>query len=205
MKVDKNIEQGERVSLPTKYGDFEIIPFQENETKLEHIALVKGDFGPEDEVLTRIHSACATGDLFGSLRCDCGEQLIKAMELIEQEGKGLLVYLQQEGRGIGLMNKIKAYKLQEEGYDTVDANLHLGFRADERNYNIASQILDALHIRKVRLMTNNPDKILGMELAGIEVKKRIPLEIRQNKFNVDYLTTKQERMNHFLHHLKTAE
>lgn len=202
---NENLVQGERVQLPTKYGHFEIVPFQGKDSKLEHIALVKGEFTPEDAVLTRIHSACATGDLFGSLRCDCGEQLEKALMLIEQEGKGLLVYLQQEGRGIGLMNKMKAYKLQEEGYDTVDANVHLGFRPDERNYAIASAILKALHVQKVRLMTNNPDKISGMETAKISVVERVPLEIRQNKYNVDYLTTKQGRMNHMLSHLKIAE
>lgn len=196
------IKQGERVGLPTKYGYFEIIPFLEIDSNEEHIALVKGDFTPNEAILTRIHSACATGDLFGSLRCDCGEQLEISLQRIEAEGKGLLVYLQQEGRGIGLMNKIKAYKLQQEGYDTVDANIHLGFKPDERNYTIGAEILKALGVCNVRLMTNNPDKISGMELAGITVEERIPLEIKQNKFNVDYLTTKQGRMNHLLNHLK---
>ncbi|MGB5435820.1 MAG: GTP cyclohydrolase II [Maribacter sp.] len=196
MNLKSNIVQGTRVKLPTKYGHFEIIPFLEKENNKEHIVLVKGTIEPEDIVLTRIHSACATGDLFGSLRCDCGEQLDMSLKQIEREGKGLLIYLQQEGRGIGLMNKIKAYKLQEEGYDTVAANVQLGFRPDERNYKVASDILKALGVHKVRLMTNNPDKIVGIESANIEVVERIPIVIRDNRYNRDYLATKQLRMNH---------
>jgi len=194
--MKNNIEKGECVELPTKYGHFKLVPFLDKQTGLEHIALLKGKFKKDDIVLTRIHSACATGDLFGSLRCDCGEQLEKAMTIIEQAGKGVILYLQQEGRGIGLMNKIKAYKLQEQGLDTVEANIHLGFAPDERNYNIASSMLQLLGIEKVNLLTNNPDKISGLELNNIHVIDRIPLLIRPNKFNEKYMNTKQERMNH---------
>lgn len=190
------IEKGECVELPTKHGYFKLIPFLEKQTGFEHIALLKGELKKDDVILTRIHSACATGDLFGSLRCDCGEQLEKAMTLIEQNGQGLILYLQQEGRGIGLMNKIKAYKLQEQGMDTVQANIHLGFAPDERNYSIASDILHLLGIDKIRLFTNNPDKITGLELKNIQVVERIPLIIRANKYNEKYLETKQEKMNH---------
>ena len=199
MKVnDTTIVKGERVKLPTKYGHFEIVPFLEIKTGLEHIALIKGNFTSEDSVLTRIHSACATGDLFGSLKCDCGEQLIAAMELIEREGSGIIVYLQQEGRGIGLMNKIKAYKLQEEGMDTLDANVHLGFAPDERDYKICVEILNAFHIEKVKLLTNNPDKISSLEINGIKVVERIPIIIQSNQFNINYLETKRTRMGHAL-------
>ena len=199
MKVnDTTIVKGERVKLPTKYGHFEIVPFLEIKTGLEHIALIKGNFTSEDSVLTRIHSACATGDLFGSLKCDCGEQLIAAMELIEREGSGIIVYLQQEGRGIGLMNKIKAYKLQEEGMDTLDANVHLGFAPDEREYGMCVEILNAFHIEKVKLLTNNPDKISSLEINGIKVVERIPIIIQSNQFNINYLETKRTRMGHAL-------
>lgn len=190
---------GVRVKLPTKYGHFELIPFQEKKTGLEHIALVKGNFTANDTVLTRIHSACATGDLFGSLKCDCGEQLIQAIKEIEKKGKGIIVYLQQEGRGIGLMNKMKAYKLQEAGMDTLEANVHLGFAPDEREYQIAAEILKSLHIKKVNLLTNNPDKIIGLEQHAIKVTKRIPLLIQSNPFNINYLNTKEIRMGHLLH------
>lgn len=190
------IIQGERIKLPTKYGNFEIIPFQEVLSGLEHIALIKGDFTADDTVLTRIHSSCATGDLFGSLKCDCGEQLTYAMHLIEQEGLGILVYLQQEGRGIGLMNKMKAYKLQEEGMDTIEANIHLGFAPDERDYNVAAKILAALGVNKVALLTNNPDKIHGLEAHGIHIVKRIPIIINANSHNKFYLETKQNLMGH---------
>lgn len=196
--IDTTILKGERVKLPTKYGLFELIPFQEKLNGLEHIALIKGNFTINDTVLTRIHSACATGDLFGSLKCDCGEQLIQAMKMIENHGSGIIVYLQQEGRGIGLMNKIKAYKLQEQGMDTVEANLHLGFTPDEREYQIGTEILNAFGIKKVKLLTNNPDKILGLEQNGIQVVKRIPLIIQSNQFNTDYLDTKEIRMGHLL-------
>lgn len=190
--------QGERVQLPTKYGYFELIPFQEKENGLEHMALIKGHFNTKKTVLTRIHSACATGDLFGSLRCDCGDQLIEAIKMIEKNGNGVIVYLQQEGRGIGLMNKIKAYKLQELGMNTIEANVHLGFAADERNYQIAAEILKALAIEKVHLLTNNPDKIIGLEENGIKVTERIPIKIPSNAFNKAYFETKQNQMGHQL-------
>ncbi len=200
--MNNNIEKGECVELPSKYVYFKLIPFLDKKIGLEHIALLKGYFNKGDLVLTRIHSACATGDLFGSLRCDCGEQLEKAMTIIEQHGQGIILYLQQEGRGIGLMNKIKAYKLQEQGLDTVEANIHLGFAPDERNYNIASSILQLLGIEKVNLLTNNPDKITGLELNNIQVVERIPLVIKPNKYNEKYMNTKQERMNHLYNMLE---
>lgn len=190
--------KGERVKLPTKYGHFELIPFQEKLSGLEHIVLIKGNLISNDTVLTRIHSACATGDLFGSLKCDCGEQLIQAMKIIEKNGNGIIVYLQQEGRGIGLMNKIKAYKLQERGMDTLEANLELGFAPDEREYQSGAKILSCLGVKKVELLTNNPDKIFGLEQYGIQVVKRIPLIIQSNQFNIDYLNTKEIRMGHLL-------
>jgi len=191
-----NIERGECVELPTKHGHFKLIPFFDKQTGHEHIALLKGSFRENDIVLSRIHSACATGDLFGSLRCDCGEQLEKAMTIIEQNGQGVILYLQQEGRGIGLMNKIKAYKFQEQGVDTVDANIKLGFAPDERNYKIASSIFQLLGVEKVNLLTNNPDKISQLESNNIQVIKRIPLVIKANKYNEKYINTKQKRMNH---------
>tara|TARA_R110002033_G_scaffold42958_4_gene84357 strand:+ start:952 stop:1557 length:606 start_codon:yes stop_codon:yes gene_type:complete len=196
--TDTHILQGERVKLPTKYGQFELVPFQEKVNGKEHMALIKGDLASEDTVLTRIHSSCATGDLFGSLKCDCGEQLIEAMKMIENNGSGIIVYLQQEGRGIGLMNKMKAYKLQEEGMDTIEANLHLGFASDEREYDVAAQILKNLEIKKLNLLTNNPEKIVGLEAYGIEVVKRVPLIIHSNPFNQFYLETKENLMGHQL-------
>lgn len=192
----ENIKQGEKVSMPSKYGTFSLIPFQENNTGVEHIALIKGEWGPEEVILTRIHSSCATGDIFGSLRCDCGDQLIKAMQLIEKNGKGAIIYLQQEGRGIGLMNKIKAYKLQENGMDTVDANIHLGFAPDERNYKTGSIIMQMLGLKKVQLLTNNPAKTEGLEKYGIQIFENIPLVIQANIYNSFYLETKQKRMRH---------
>lgn len=193
-----NILQGERVKLPTKYGNFDLMPFQEKSNGLEHMALIKGFFTSDDTVLTRIHSACATGDLFGSLKCDCGEQLIEAMKLIEANGNGVIIYLQQEGRGIGLMNKMKAYKLQEQGMDTLEANLHLGFAPDEREYQIGAEMLSMLGVKSVKLLTNNPDKILGLEKNGIKVVERIPIIIKSNPFNKYYLDTKENRMGHQL-------
>ena len=192
------IIEGERVKLPTKYGHFELIPFKEKINGFEHMALIKGDLTSEDTVLTRIHSACATGDLFGSLRCDCGDQLIEAMNMIEANKTGVIVYLQQEGRGIGLMNKMKAYKLQEQGLDTIEANLKLGFASDERNYNIAVEILKAIGVKQVDLLTNNPDKILGLEQSGVKVAKRVSLIIPSNPFNKYYLDTKENFMGHQL-------
>lgn len=190
------IKKGECVELPTKHGHFKLVAFLDTKTELEHIALLKGIFEEEDIVLTRLHSACATGDLFGSLRCDCGQQLEKAISLIEQNGQGIILYLQQEGRGIGLMNKMKAYKLQEQGMDTVEANTHLGFAPDERNYTVASDILHLLRIDKIRLLTNNPDKIYGLESNNIKVVERVPIVIPPNKYNEKYLSTKQQKMNH---------
>ena len=198
MITNKNIIIGQQVNMPTKYGEFKLIPFQETDSNIEHIALIKGTFKPAEVVLTRIHSSCATGDIFGSMRCDCGDQLHKAMEIIEEEGKGVIVYLQQEGRGIGLMNKMQAYKLQEEGYDTVDANIHLGFNPDERDYKIGATILKALNIFNVNLITNNALKIKGLEDNGITVNGRQELIIEPNKHNVKYLKTKQIRMEHML-------
>lgn len=197
-KINEHLIQGEKVFLPTKLGEFHLIPFQEGETGLEHIVLIKGNPKADDVVLTRMHSACATGDLFGSLRCDCGDQLNKSLEIIQNEGLGVIIYLQQEGRGIGLMNKIHAYKLQEEGMDTVDANLHLGFAPDERDYAIGAEILKALGILNVRLLTNNPEKVEGLERNGIKVIKRDPILIKSNKYSELYLQTKEARMGHLL-------
>lgn len=202
---ETTIIKGERVQLPTKYGHFELVPFQEKTNKLEHIALIKGDIASIDIVLTRIHSSCATGDLFGSLKCDCGDQLIQAMKMIEQNGSGIIVYLQQEGRGIGLMNKMKAYKLQEAGMDTIEANLNLGFAADERGYEVGVEILNQLGVTKLNLLTNNPDKILGLEESGIEVVNRVPIVIKPNPYNKYYLDTKENLMGHQLSDVKSCE
>jgi len=192
------IERGEEVQLPTSHGSFRLIPFLQKSNGVEHIALIKGEWEPEETVLVRVHSSCATGDIFGSLRCECGDQLHKAMELIEKEGKGVIVYIQQEGRGIGLMNKIKAYKLQEQGIDTVDANIHLGFDPDERDYGVGAQILCSLGIRKMRLLTNNPVKRVGLEGYGLKVVESIPIVIKSNPFNEVYMRTKRDRMGHSL-------
>lgn len=199
MTVKNNaILQGEKVQLPTKYGYFELIPFQEKLSGLEHIVLIKGSITSKKAMLTRVHSACATGDLFGSLKCDCGEQLIKAMDLIENNKSGIIVYLQQEGRGIGLMNKMKAYKLQEQGLNTIEANVHLGFAPDEREYQICAEILNTIGVTKVKLLTNNPDKVIKLEQSGIQVVKRIPLIIPSNPYNITYLNTKENKMGHQL-------
>lgn len=198
LQNDNLLEKGEEVDMPTAYGHFRLVPFRQKDNGLEHIALIKGDVSDGDPVLVRVHSSCATGDIFGSMRCECGEQLHKAMELIEKEGRGAIVYLNQEGRGIGLMDKIKAYKLQEEGLDTVDANLHLGHKADERNYGVGASILHALGIRKMRLMSNNPMKRIGLEGFGIETVENVPLEVKPNKYNRFYMHTKKERMGHEL-------
>ena len=192
------IERGEEVQLPTSHGSFRLIPFLQKSNGVEHIALIKGQWEPEETVLVRVHSSCATGDIFGSLRCECGDQLHKAMDLIEKEGKGVIVYIQQEGRGIGLMNKIKAYKLQEQGIDTVDANIHLGFDPDERDYGVGAQILCSLGIRKMRLLTNNPVKRVGLEGYGLKVVESIPIVIKPNPFNEVYMRTKRDRMGHSL-------
>lgn len=199
LRTESLIEKGETVDLPTAYGHFRLTPFRQVSNGKEHVALVKGEWQPDEPVLVRVHSSCMTGDVFGSCRCECGEQLHKAMQLIEQEGKGVIVYMNQEGRGIGLMNKIKAYKLQEEGLDTVDANLHLGFQADERDYGIGAQILRSLGVGKIRLMTNNPKKRIGLESYGLSIVENVPLEIAPNPYNIAYMKTKKERMHHNLH------
>ena len=193
------IEVGDEVEMPTEYGDFKLIPFRQQSNGLEHMALVKGEWRPDEPILVRVHSSCATGDILGSKRCDCGEQLHKAMQMIDREGKGVLIYMQQEGRGIGLMNKIAAYKLQEEGYDTVDANVHLGFKPDERDYGCGAQMLRHLNVHKMRLLTNNPVKRVGLEAYGLEIVENVPIEITPNISNERYLKTKRDRMGHTLH------
>lgn len=196
------IERGEEVFLPTKNGQFRIIPFRQVSNGLEHIALIKGTWKQDEPILVRVHSSCMTGDIFGSMRCECGEQLELAQKMIEKEGKGVLVYMQQEGRGIGLMNKIAAYKLQDQGFDTVDANLHLGFDADERDYGVGAQILRSLGVTKMRLMTNNPIKRVGLEGYNLKVVETVPLEIKPNPYNQAYLKTKRDRMGHHLQNFK---
>lgn len=198
LQHDNLLEKGVEVDMPTAFGHFRLVPFRQKDNGLEHIALIKGDVACGDPILVRVHSSCATGDIFGSMRCECGEQLHKAMEMIEKEGCGVIVYLNQEGRGIGLMDKIKAYKLQEEGLDTVDANLHLGHKADERSYGVGASILHDLGVRKMRLLSNNPMKRIGLEGFGIEIVDNIPLEVKPNKYNSFYMHTKKERMGHDL-------
>ena len=202
LRSESIVERGEEVMMPTQWGQFRLIPFKQKSNGLEHIVLFKGDISDGNPVLVRVHSSCATGDIFGSMRCECGEQLHRSMELIEQEGRGLIVYLNQEGRGIGLMEKIKAYKLQEEGLDTVEANLHLGHMADERDYGVGAQILQQLGVQQMRLMSNNPIKRIGLEGYGLEVVETIPLEIQPNEYNAFYMQTKKERMGHILHNVK---
>jgi 3,4-dihydroxy 2-butanone 4-phosphate synthase/GTP cyclohydrolase II len=192
------VDKGTRVKLPTKYGMFDLIPFRQLTTGLEHIALIKGTWEPDEAILVRVHSSCVTGDVFGSLRCECGDQLHKAMEFIESEGKGILLYMLQEGRGIGLFNKMKAYKLQEKGYDTVEANEKLGFAADEREYGVGAQILRSIGVKKMRLLTNNPVKRVGLEAFGLEIIENVPLEIEPNEFNRFYMLTKRVKMGHIL-------
>jgi len=192
------IERGEEVILPTHFGDFSIIPFRQKSNGAEHVALIKGKWEVNEPVLVRVHSSCMTGDIFGSMRCECGDQLHKSMELIEKAGKGVIVYIMQEGRGIGLLNKIAAYKLQDQGLDTIEANLHLGFKADERDYGVGAQILRSLGVTKMRLLTNNPVKRVGLEGFGLEVVEIIPIEIKPNEFNQRYLKTKRDRMGHHL-------
>lgn len=195
------IEKGVEVNMPTEYGDFRLIPFKQKSNGLEHIALIKGTWSADEPILVRVHSSCMTGDIFGSKRCECGEQLHKSMEMIQKEGKGVIVYLNQEGRGIGLMAKIEAYKLQEEGLDTVDANLHLGYNADERDYGVGAAILRDLNIKKMRLLTNNPVKRVGLESFGLEVVGNLPIEVTPNKYNEAYMKTKKDKMGHILHNL----
>ena len=198
LQNDSLVEQGEEVSMPTFYGDFRLIPFRQKDNGLEHVALIKGDVSDGSPVLVRVHSSCVTGDIFASKRCECGEQLHLAMQMIEKEGRGAVIYLNQEGRGIGLMDKIRAYKLQENGLDTVDANLHLGHKADERDYGVGANILHALGIRKMRLITNNPMKRIGLEGYGLEITENVPIEVAPNKYNSRYMHTKKERMGHVL-------
>lgn len=201
LRMESLVEKGEEVDLPTAYGHFHLIPFRQKSNGLEHIAIIKGDVRTDDPVLVRVHSSCATGDIFGSLRCDCGEQLHQALRMIDKEGRGAVIYLLQEGRGIGLMDKIRAYKLQEQGMDTVDANLHLGHKADERDYGVGAQILHELGIRKMRLITNNPVKRIGLEGYGLEVVENIPIEIAPTEHDRFYLQTKKHRMAHTLHNV----
>ena len=202
LKQESLVEKGVEVDMPTEYGHFRLIPFKQKSNGLEHIALIKGDISnSENPVLVRVHSSCATGDIFGSKRCDCGEQLHRAMQMVEKEGCGAIVYLNQEGRGIGLMDKIKAYKLQEDGVDTVDANIRLGHLADERDYGVGAQILREIGVKKMRLMTNNPVKRVGLHAYGLEIVENIPIEIEPNEYNHQYMLTKKERMGHNLHSL----
>ncbi|MDE6115064.1 MAG: bifunctional 3,4-dihydroxy-2-butanone-4-phosphate synthase/GTP cyclohydrolase II [Muribaculum sp.] len=200
LKQESLVEKGVEVDMPTEYGHFRLIPFRQKSNGLEHIAIIKGDITSSDEpVLVRVHSSCATGDIFGSQRCDCGEQLHRALQMIEKEGRGAVIYLNQEGRGIGLMEKMKAYKLQEGGMDTVDANICLGHLADERDYGVGAQILREIGIRKMRLMTNNPVKRVGLEAYGLEITDNVPIEVKPNEYNLRYMRTKKERMGHDLH------
>lgn len=202
LKTETLVSRGSEVHLPTENGDFRLIPFRQTSNGKEHIALIKGAWEPDEPILVRVHSSCMTGDIFGSLRCECGEQLRKSMQAIETAGKGVIVYLNQEGRGIGLMAKIEAYKLQEQGYDTVDANVHLGFDPDERDYGVGASILKELGVHRMRLMTNNPVKRVGLESYGLEISEIVPIEIQPNKYNEYYMRTKKERMGHILHFVK---
>lgn len=198
-RTESLVEQGVEVDLPTQWGNFRAIPFRQKSNGLEHIALIKGDLSGDEPVLVRVHSSCATGDIFSSCRCDCGEQLHRAMQAVDREGRGAIVYLMQEGRGIGLMEKMKAYKLQEEGMDTVDANICLGHKADERDYGVGAQILRAIGITRMRLMSNNPSKRVGLQGYGLEIVETVPIEIEPNEYNRNYLRTKRTRMGHNLH------
>ena len=198
LQEESLVEKGVKVHLPTEFGMFDLIPFKQKSNGLEHVALIKGTWGEDEPIMVRVHSSCVTGDIFGSKKCDCGDQLHEAMRAIEEEGKGVIVYMNQEGRGIGLLNKIKAYKLQEEGLDTVEANLHLGFRDDERDYGVGAQILRDLGVRRLRLLTNNPTKRAGLEGYDLEIVENLPIVIKPNKFNEFYLETKKTKMGHFL-------
>jgi 3,4-dihydroxy 2-butanone 4-phosphate synthase/GTP cyclohydrolase II len=196
LQFDSLIEEVVRVKMPTRFGDFTLVAFSEKNTTNEHLALIKGTWEKNEAVLTRVHSSCFTGDILGSLRCDCGEQLHKAMQMVQAEGKGIIVYMKQEGRGIGLTNKLKAYKLQEQGMDTVEANLHLGFNTDERDYGVGAQILRYLGVTKLRLMTNNPRKRTGLSAYGLEIVEVVPIEIPPNPYNQKYLQTKRDKLGH---------
>ncbi|MEO8406762.1 MAG: GTP cyclohydrolase II, partial [Chitinophagaceae bacterium] len=198
MKRDSLIEEIVRVDMPTKYGDFKLVAFKEKNSTNEHLALLKGEWTKDEPVMVRVHSSCFTGDILGSLRCDCGEQLQAAMKMVEKEGKGAILYMNQEGRGIGLLNKLKAYRLQEEGMDTVEANLHLGFQMDQRDYGIGAQMLRHLDITKLRLISNNPKKRVGLVGYGLEVVENIPINIKSNPHNEKYLQTKRDKLGHEL-------
>lgn len=197
--VESLVEKGVEVNMPTEHGEFRLIPFRQKSNGMEHVAIFKGTWSEDEPILVRVHSSCITGDIFGSRRCDCGEQLHKSLEMIEAAGKGVVVYMNQEGRGIGLMHKMEAYKLQEEGYDTVDANIHLGFDPDERDYGVGAHILRELGVHKMRLMTNNPVKRVGLEAYGLEIVENVPIETVPNPYNERYLKTKKDRMGHTLH------
>jgi 3,4-dihydroxy 2-butanone 4-phosphate synthase/GTP cyclohydrolase II len=196
LKKDSLIEEIVRVDMPTKYGDFKLVAFREKNSSNEHLALLKGEWKKDEPVLVRVHSSCFTGDILGSLRCDCGDQLHRAMEMVEKEGKGAILYMNQEGRGIGLLNKLKAYRLQEQGMDTVQANLHLGFQTDQRDYGVGAQILRSLNITKLRLMSNNPKKRVGLIGYGLEIVENIPIIIQSNPHNEKYLQTKRDKLGH---------
>lgn len=202
LRLESLVEKGEEVDMPTEFGHFRLIPFRQKSNGLEHLALIKGEWSEDEAIPVRVHSSCMTGDILGSQRCDCGAQLHEAMKLIEKTGKGVIVYLNQEGRGIGLMNKMRAYKLQEEGMDTVDANLCLGFKADERDYGVGAEILRKIGVHKMRLITNNPIKRIGLESYGLTITENISIEIEPNKYNSRYLHTKADRMGHTLHFKK---
>ena len=196
IKTDSLIEEVVRVDMPTRYGDFTLVAFREKLSTNEHLALIKGSWEKDEPVLTRVHSSCFTGDILGSLRCDCGDQLHQSMQMVQAEGKGAILYMNQEGRGIGLLNKLKAYRLQEQGMDTVEANLHLGFQMDQRDYGLGAQILRYLNITKLRLMTNNPRKRVGLVGYGLEIVENIPIRIKPNPYNEKYLTAKRDKMGH---------
>lgn len=196
LKTDSLIEELVRVDMPTKYGHFTLVAFKEKTSGAEHLALIKGTWEKDEAVLTRVHSSCFTGDILGSFRCDCGEQLHKAMAMVEKEGKGVILYMNQEGRGIGLINKLKAYKLQEEGMDTVEANLHLGFGMDERDYGVGAQILRFLGVTNLRLMSNNPRKRAGLKGYGLDIVEIVPIEVYPNSHNLKYLETKRDKLGH---------
>jgi 3,4-dihydroxy 2-butanone 4-phosphate synthase/GTP cyclohydrolase II len=198
LQKESIIKMGERVKLPAKYGDFEVVPFLQLSNELEHLAIIKGSWKSDEPVLVRVHSSCLTGDVLGSYRCDCGGQLHQALRMIEKEGKGVVVYLNQEGRGIGLFNKLHAYKLQEQGRDTVEANIDLGFQADERDYGVGASILHELGLGQIRLMTNNPVKRIALEGYGIHIVENVPIEIKPNHYNRQYLQTKFDKMGHTL-------